>query len=92
MDQDLFQNETFRKMSPEKREFIISFSQKQMPKKMSEAMPFLASWMKEAKTKQISFTKEETELITGLLCQGLNPNEKKTVDKMLALLHKNRRA
>ncbi len=88
MENQFFENEVFLNMSPEKKEFIRAFVKKDMPKQMSEAMPFLMNNIRNAKSQNISFSNEEVQLIAQILCKDLPPSEVAKVDRILKMMHR----
>lgn len=88
MENNFFENEVFLNMSPEKKEFIRAFVKKDMPKQLSEAMPFLMSNIKSARSQNISFSNDEVQLIAKILCRDLPPSEVAKVDQILKMLHR----
>lgn len=88
MENNFFENEVFLNMSKEKQAFIRDFVKKDMPKQMSQAMPFLMTNIKAAKSQNISFSNEEVQLIAQILCKDLPPSEVAKVDKILKMMHR----
>lgn len=88
-DDFLFQNPVFQGMDPEKLQFILAFAQKDKPKSMKEAMPFLLANMNIAKKKNLNFTKPEVQLIAEILSRDLPEAEKQRVQKMLSVMSHN---
>lgn len=89
LDDFLFQNPVFQGMDPEKLQFILSFAQKDKPKSMKEAMPFLLANMNIAKKKNLNFTAPEVQLIAEILSRDLPEAEKERVQKMLSVMSRN---
>ena len=88
MENNFFENEVFLNMSEEKQAFIRDFVKKDMPKQMSQAMPFLMTNIKAAKSQNISFSNEEVQLIAQILCKDLPQSEVAKVDKILKMMHR----
>ncbi len=88
-DDFLFQNPVFQGMDPEKLQFILSFAQKDKPKNMKEAMPFLLANMNVAKKKNLNFSAPEVQLIAEILSRDLPDAEKERVRKMLSVMSRN---
>lgn len=86
----IFNNPAFSGMSPEKLEFLMSFSQKDKPTNMKDIMPFLMANMRQAKDQKLDFTKPEIQIICELLCKDLPKEEQDRVKKVMALLSLNR--
>ena len=90
MDSNLFHNPAFANLSPEKMQFLLSFAQKEKPADMKDAMPFLMANMKQAKEKNIDFSKSEVELLCDLLVKDLPPENQARMKKIMALMSMNR--
>ena len=72
-------------MEPEKLEFLMNFAQKEKPKNMQEAMPFLLENMNIAKKQNINFSKPEIKLIAEQLTKDLSPEEKAKVNRIMSI-------
>ncbi len=86
MDDLLRNNPTLMGINPDKLNFILEFAQKEKPKNMKDAMPFLMANMGLAKKQNISFTNSEVRLIADLLCKDLSEEEKAKVQKIMSML------
>ena len=75
-------------MSPDKLEFLMNFAQKEKPKNMNDAMPFLLANMNMAKRQNISFSKAEIQLIAELLSKDLSPSEKAKINRIMSIMLK----
>ena len=75
-------------MEPEKLEFLLNFAQKEKPKNMQEAMPFLLENMNIAKKQNITFTKPEIKLIAEQLTKDLSVEEKAKVNRIMSIMLK----
>ena len=75
-------------MDPEKLQFLMNFAQKEKPKSMQEAMPFLIENMNIAKKQNINFSKSEIQLIAEQLTKDLSPAEKSKVNRIMSLMLK----
>jgi hypothetical protein len=73
-------------MDPQKLEFIMEFAKKDKPKSTKDAMPFLLAYMNQAKKLNLNFTKPEVQMISELLMQDMNPDEKARVQKVLNMM------
>ena len=82
----ILQNPALSGMDPLKLQFIMNFSQKQKPKNMQEAMPFLMANMSQAQKQNLNFNTSEIKLIADILCKDLPEAEKQKVDKVLKML------
>jgi hypothetical protein len=75
-------------MDPLKLQFIMNFAQKEKPKNMKEAMPFLLANMNLAKKQNINFTNPEIQLIAEILSKDLPDSEKTKVNKIMSMMLK----
>jgi hypothetical protein len=75
-------------MDPLKLQFIMNFAQKEKPKNMKEAMPFLLANMNLAKKQNINFTNPEIQLIAEILSKDLPASEKTKVNKIMSMMLK----
>lgn len=75
-------------MDPEKLQFLMNFAQKDKPKNMQEAMPFLLENMNIAKKQNINFTKPEIQLITEQLTKDLSETEKAKINRIMSMMLK----
>lgn len=82
----ILQNPAFAGMDPQKLQFIMNFAQKDKPKSMQDAMPFLMANMTQAKKQNINFNNTEIKLISDILCKDLPDSEKQKVDKIMKML------
>ena len=73
-------------MEPEKLQFLMNFAQKEKPKNMQDAMPFLIENMNIAKQQNINFSKPEIQLIAEQLTKDLSPQEKSKVNRILSMM------
>ena len=73
-------------MDPLKLQFIMNFAQKEKPKNMKEAMPFLLANMNLAKKQNINFTNPEIQLIAEILSKDLPDSEKTKVNKIMSMM------
>ena len=75
-------------MDPLKLQFIMNFAQKEKPKNMKEAMPYLLANMNLAKKQNINFTNPEIQLIAEILSKDLPDSEKTKVNKIMSMMLK----
>lgn len=73
-------------MDQNKLDFILAFAQKDKPKTTKDAMPFLLSYMSQAKKLNINFSKPEIRFVCELFMQDMSPEEKARVQKMLDIV------
>ena len=88
MDDFFKDNPLLEGMSPDKLEFLMNFTQKEKPKNMNDAMPFLLANMNMAKRQNISFSKAEIQLIAELLSKDLSPSEKAKINRIMSIMLK----
>ena len=88
MDDILKNNPLLSGMDPQKLQFLMNFAQKEKPKSMQEAMPFLLENMNIAKKQNINFSKPEIQLIAEQLTKDLSPAEKSKVNRIMSLMLK----
>lgn len=86
LDDMILQNPVFSGMDPQKLQFIMNFANKDKPKSMQDAMPFLMANMSQAKKDNIKFNHSEIKLIADILCKDLPEAEKQKVDKVMKML------
>ena len=88
MDNIFNNNPLLSGMDPLKLQFIMNFAQKEKPKNMKEAMPFLLANMNLAKKQNINFTNPEIQLIAEILSKDLPDSEKTKVYKIMSMMLK----
>lgn len=88
MDNIFNNNPLLSGMDPLKLQFIMNFAQKEKPKNMKEAMPFLLANMNLAKKQNINFTNPEIQLIAEILSKDLPDSEKTKVNKIMSMMLK----
>ena len=86
MDDFFMNNPIFQGMDPIKLQFLMNFSQKEKPKNMKDAMPFLLANMSLAKKENIQFSNKEIHFLVDVLCQNLSPEEQTKVKRIMAML------
>lgn len=86
MDNSIFDNPAFSGMSPEKLQFLMTFARKDKPTNMRDILPFLMANLKQAKNRNLDFTKPEVQMICELLCRDLPPEEQERMKKVMALM------
>ena len=86
MDNFPFNNPIFQGMDSTKLNFIMQFANKDKPKNMNEAMPFLLANMNQAKKQNIRFSNTEIQLIVELLSRDLPEAEKTKIKKIMTML------
>lgn len=85
MEKSWKNDDRLKKLPPEKLTLLSSFADRlaQMPR--HQLMPALMQLNKEAAAKGLTFTNEETDLITDILTQNFSPAEKKRLESLRAL-------
>lgn len=86
LDDLLRNNPALIGIDQDKLNFILEFAQKEKPKNMKDAMPFLMANMGLAKKQNIAFSNVEVRLIADLLCKDLPEEEKAKVQKIMSML------
>lgn len=86
MDDFLLNNPLLRGMDPIKLQFIMNFANKDKPKNMKDAMPFLLANMNMAKQQNINFSNQEVHLIADILCKDLPAEEQAKVKRIMSML------
>lgn len=86
LDDFFMNNPIFQGMDPIKLQFLMNFSQKEKPKNMKDAMPFLLANMSLAKKENIQFSNKEIHFLVDVLCQNLSPEEQTKVKRIMAML------
>ena len=86
MNDPIFQHPVFQNLDPVKLEFLTQFMQQEKPSKMTDAMPFLMAQMMQAKKKNLSFTKEEIQLITEIITQNMSEKDRKRIMQAMKML------
>jgi hypothetical protein len=86
LDDLLRNNPALMGIDQDKLNFILEFAQKEKPKNMKDAMPFLVANMGLAQKQNIAFSNVEVRLIADLLCKDLPEEEKAKVQKIMSML------
>lgn len=85
MNEDVLNNPVFQNIAPEKKEILLDFMKEANGIAPEKAFSILAKTNAKMKSLGLTFTKEESELITTTLLSGLSPAERKkfeTIRKM----------
>ena len=88
MDDFFTNNPLLNGMDPQKLQFIMNFAQKDKPKNMKDAMPFLLANMNLAKKQNINFTNPEIQLIAEILSKDLPAPEKAKINRIMSMMLK----
>lgn len=86
MDDFLLKNPALLGMDQKKLDFIKAFAQKEKPRNINDAMPFLLANMNLAKKENINFSNSEVRLIAEILCCNLPDAEKEKINKIMSML------
>lgn len=86
MNSNIFQDPAFQNLSPEKLQFLMEFQQMAKPSSMKDAAPFFMQSLKEAKSKGILFSGEESSLLIEILKQNMSAQEQKKADMILNMM------
>ena len=73
----LFNHPDFQKLDPKKQKMVSLLANSLQNKKLTEALPYLMQWKEQMKEENISFTKEENDLLTEILMQEMTPAQRK---------------
>lgn len=82
MDMSFFENETLKKMNPEKIEIMKELAEAAEGKDLKETAPLIMRANQKLNAKNMSFTKEETTVLLDLLTRNMSPAEKAKVEMM----------
>lgn len=88
MDSNIFNNQLFQNLSPEKLKFLMEFQNMQKPTQTSQAGNFFANTMQQAKQDGIQFSQEESNLLIDLLMQNMSEQERQKAQLLLMMLKK----
>lgn len=83
---DILKLAAFREMSPEKQELISTFLAKSGKLSMDKAMPLLLALSRDMKSKGLSFTKAESELLIEAMMTQMTPEERSKVELMRKMM------
>ena len=86
MSGNIFQNPAFQNLSPEKLQFLMEFQQMAKPSSMKDAAPFVMESLKQAQSKGIRFSNDESSLLIEILKQNMSPQEQKKADMILNMM------
>lgn len=84
---DWTNNPSFLALSPEKQAILKQFSEQTQGKSPNQALPLLIQTINTLKEKNLSFSKEETNLLIEQLSNNLSPTEKVAFEAIRHKLH-----
>ena len=88
MNDPILNHPVFQNLDPVKLEFLTHFMQEEKPSKMTDAMPFLMAQMMQAKKKNLTFSKEEIQLITEIVTQNMSEKDQNRIKQAMKMLGK----
>ena len=78
--------EMYAKMNPAKAEILKQLEAQTKGIEMKAAAPFVMQAMRELRSRNLSFTPEETEAMMEILTRDMNDSEKQRVEKMKQII------
>lgn len=81
-------NPSFLRIDARKRSMIEFLFNSLNGKNINDALPIITNWNMQLKQNNISFTKEENDLLTQIFLQELNPEQIKQFELMKAFMKK----
>lgn len=88
MNNDWQKDPRLQSMSPEKIQFLKNFAGQLENAPKDQLLPRILSLAAQANSGNISFSSEETSLLTDILTSRLSPAEKKRLDMLRMLAQK----
>lgn len=85
---DWKQNEAFKKMDIKKQQMIEKLSNSLKGKQLPEAINIVTDWKAQLKKDNISFSKQEEQILTEIFLQELSPAQKKQYEMLKPLMQK----
>ena len=77
----------YKKMDVKKQQMIELLAETLQGKKLTEALPALMSWREQMNRENISFTKEENDMLTEIFISQLTPAQKKQYEFLKPFIH-----
>lgn len=71
------QNESFRRMDPQKQNMIEQLADSLEGRKLTEAVPIITKWKEQMQRENIVFTPEENQLLTEIFSEQLTPAQRR---------------
>ena len=78
--------EMYAKMNPAKAKILKQLEAQTKGIEMKTAAPFVMQAMRELRSRNLSFTPEETEAMMEILTRDMNDSEKQRVEKMKQII------
>lgn len=78
--------EMYAKMNPAKAKILKQLEAQTKGIEMKAAAPFVMQAMRELRSRNLSFTPEETEAMMQILTRDMNDSEKQRVEKMKQII------
>lgn len=88
MNSDWLNHPTMKNISLEKKSILIDFMKEADGLTIEKAMPLFVKTNTRLKALGLTFTKEESDLITEILTSNLSPAEKKKLEAIKKLMPK----
>lgn len=88
MNSSIFNTPAFQNLSSEKLQFLMEFQNMAKPSSMHNAAPFFMQILRQAQSKGIRFSEEESSLLIDILKQNMTPQEQKKADMILNMIKK----
>lgn len=88
MNQDVFNNPVFQNIAPEKKAILLDFIKEANGLSPEKALPLLAKTNSKMKALGLTFTKEESDLITNTLLSNLSPADRRKFEAIRKMLMK----
>lgn len=85
--EDLLSSNEFQRLHPIKQEIIKEFLKNKNLKTPDSILPKMMMINKELSKRNLSFTKDETNLLINLMKMNMSPNEKKQVDMIIEMFN-----
>ena len=79
-------NPKFLALSPLKQKIILEIQQQSISKSIEQMLPQLMMINKELNRRNMSFTKQETELLISAMEETMTPEERKKFEMIKAML------
>ena len=76
------ENPAFQTMTEEKKKMVELLADSLYQKNITEALPAIMSWKSAMEKKNISFTKEENQLLTDVLMAEMTPAQRKQYEAL----------
>ena len=79
-------NPKFLALSPLKQKIILEIQQQSMSKSIEQMLPQIMMINKELNRRNMSFTKQESELLISAMEEAMTPEERKKFEMIKAML------